>query len=255
MAEKRMFSKTVIDSDAFLEMPLSSQALYFHLSMRADDDGFLNNARKIQRMVGASEDDLKLLLLKRFIITFEDGIIVIKHWRMNNYIRKDRYTPTVYQEELAMLSIKDNGSYTLDESGIPVVDQCVTRSTQVSIDKIRVDKKRIDNTLCPEPESAPDRIRVIALTLNDKSDYWIYQDQVEEWSELYPAVDVMQGLRNMKGWLDSNPTRRKTKRGILRFVTGWLSKEQDRSRAVRPHASSVQTSDMPGLEAFLNGQS
>ena len=89
MAERRMFAKTIIDSDSFLDMPLSTQALYFHLSMRADDDGFLNNSKKIQRMVGCSDDDLKLLIAKRFIIPFESGVVVIKHWRIHNYIRSD----------------------------------------------------------------------------------------------------------------------------------------------------------------------
>lgn len=112
MANRRMFTKQIIDSDAFLDMPLSSQTLYFHLSMRADDDGFINNPRKIQRMIGASDDDLKLLIGKRFIIAFENGVIVIKHWRMHNAIRKDRYTPTQYQEELKRLTVKENGSYT-----------------------------------------------------------------------------------------------------------------------------------------------
>lgn len=230
MAERRMFSKVIIDSDAFLDMPLSTQALYFHLSMRADDDGFLNNARKIQRLVGASDDDLRLLLMKRFVIGFEGGILVIKHWRMNNYLRKDRYTPTVYQDEYAMLGVKKNGSYTLEntdgiQAGIPDGSQCVT---QVSIGKDSIDKKRIEKTVCPEPETAPDRKKAISLILNDKTEYWIFEDQIAEWKELFPAVDVMQELRKMKSWLDSNQSRRKTKRGILRFVNGWLSKEQDK---------------------------
>lgn len=142
MADKRMFSKTIVDSDAFLDMPLSTQALYFHLSMRADDDGFLNNANKIRRTVGASEDDLKLLIAKKFVIEFEDGIIVIKHWRMNNYLRNDRHKPTVYQEELSMLEIKENGAYSLkNDFGIPSDYQL---ETQNSIDKNRVDKSSID---------------------------------------------------------------------------------------------------------------
>lgn len=229
MAERRMFSKTIVDSDAFLDMPLSTQALYFHLSMRADDDGFLNNAKKIQKIIGASDDDLKLLIIKRFVIAFDDGIIVVKHWRMNNYLRRDRYTPTVYQEEFKMLGIKDNGAYTLlDTAGIPDGNQCVTRLPQVSIGKDSIDKDSI-NTICQELE-APDRKKAISLTLNDKSEYWIYGDQVEQWSQLFPAVDVMQELRKMKSWLDSNPSRRKTKKGILRFVNGWLSKEQDKGR-------------------------
>lgn len=112
MAERRMFTQKIIDSDAFLDMPMSSQALYFHLNMRADDDGFLNNPKKILRMIGASEDDLKLLIAKRFVLAFESGVIVIKHWRMHNLIRKDRYHPTQYQEEYQSLEVKDNGSYT-----------------------------------------------------------------------------------------------------------------------------------------------
>ena len=112
MAEKRMFTQKIIDSDAFLDMPLSSQALYFHLNMRADDDGFINNPKKIQRMIGASEDDLKLLIAKRFVLCFESGVIVIKHWRMHNTLRKDRYNPTQYQDEYARLTVKENNSYT-----------------------------------------------------------------------------------------------------------------------------------------------
>ncbi|MGN0444212.1 MAG: hypothetical protein ACI4F5_06330 [Acutalibacteraceae bacterium] len=112
MAERRMFAKTIIDSDAFLDMPLSAQALYFHLSMRADDDGFINNPKKIQRLIGASDDDCKLLVMKRFIITFESGVIVIKHWKIHNYIQKDRYKPTIYQEEKSQLSEKRNKAYT-----------------------------------------------------------------------------------------------------------------------------------------------
>ena len=108
-----MFSKTIVDSDAFLDMPLSTQALYFHLSMRADDDGFVNSPKKISKMIGASDDELKVLFAKRFILGFESGIIVIKHWRIHNYIQKDRYRETSYVEEKAMLLHKENAGYTL----------------------------------------------------------------------------------------------------------------------------------------------
>jgi hypothetical protein len=120
MAERRMFAKTIIDSDPFIDMPLSTQALYFHLSMRADDEGFINNPKKIQRMIGASEDDLKVLMAKRFLLPFESGVVVIKHWKIHNYIRNDRFKPTVYTEEKAMLAVKENGVYTERETlGIP----------------------------------------------------------------------------------------------------------------------------------------
>lgn len=112
MAERRMFTQKIVDSDAFLDMPLSTQALYFHLNMRADDDGFVNNPKKIQRMIGASEDDLKLLIAKRFLLCFENGVVVIKHWRMHNLLRKDRYNPTQYIDQKETLILKDNGAYT-----------------------------------------------------------------------------------------------------------------------------------------------
>ena len=148
MAEKRMFTQKICDSDAFLDMPLTTQALYFHLNMRADDDGFVNNPKKIQRMIGASEDDLKLLVLKRFILTFDNGVIVIKHWRMHNLLRKDRYHPTQYQEELALLDLKENGSYTEKLSGNTEVIELATNwqptgnqlATEVSVGKVRLDK-------------------------------------------------------------------------------------------------------------------
>ncbi len=115
MAERRMFAKAIIDSDAFLDMPLSTQALYFHLSMRADDEGFVGNPKKIQRMIGASDDDCRILTSKRFILTFQSGIIVIKHWRIHNYIRGDRAHETTYLEEKSMLTTDKKGSYTEKE--------------------------------------------------------------------------------------------------------------------------------------------
>ena len=137
MAERRMFAKTIIDSDAFIDMPLSTQALYFHLSMRADDDGFINNPKKIIRMIGASEDDFKILQAKNFVMPFDSGIIVIKHWKIHNYIPKDRYKPTVYAEERAMLDTKDNGAYTFCIQGVDSLD------TQVSIGKYKLGKSKL----------------------------------------------------------------------------------------------------------------
>ena len=149
MAEKRMFAKTIIDSDAFLDMPATSQCLYFHLAMRADDDGFINNPKKIQRFVGSTSDDLKLLIAKRFIIPFESGVVVIKHWKIHNYIRADRKVDTVYTKEMKMLALKDNGSYTLNGEELAlneVTDNCQADDGQVtdkcphSIDKVSIDK-------------------------------------------------------------------------------------------------------------------
>jgi hypothetical protein len=119
MAERRMFSKHIIDSDDFLNMPLSSQVLYFHLTMRADDDGFINNTQKIMRMIGSSPDDFKILLAKSFIISFDSGIIVIRHWLVHNYIRNDRYKPTTHIDEKKSISVKEDKTYTVSTVGIP----------------------------------------------------------------------------------------------------------------------------------------
>ena len=138
MAERRMFAKCITESDAFLDMPLSTQALYFHLGMVADDDGFVSSPKKITRSINASEDDLKLLLAKRFILTFESGIVVIKHWKMNNYIAKDRYKPTVYVEEKSRLELKDNNSYT------ECIQPVYKLDTQVRLGKDSIGKDSIN---------------------------------------------------------------------------------------------------------------
>ena len=132
-----MFAKTIIDSDAFIDMPLSTQALYFHLSMRADDDGFINNPKKIMRMIGASDDDFKVLCVKKFIIPFDSGIVVIKHWKIHNYIQKDRYKATVYSEEKSRLGVKENGAYT------ECIHDGYKLDTQVSIGKVSLGKSRV----------------------------------------------------------------------------------------------------------------
>ena len=109
MAKRRMFSLDVVDTDAFLDLPASSQSLYFHLGMRADDDGFISSPKRITSMINASGDDLRLLIAKGFVIPFESGVCVIRDWRVNNYIQRDRYTPTLYRDEKHLLSVERNG--------------------------------------------------------------------------------------------------------------------------------------------------
>lgn len=135
-----MFTLQIVDSDAFLDMPQSSQLLYFHLSMRADDDGFVGNPKKILRMIGTNDDDLKVLFTKRFILAFENGIVVIKHWRMHNYIQNDRYKETQYLEEKNKLEIKENGSYTERKQNVSNMD------TQVRLGKVRLGKSKDKDT-------------------------------------------------------------------------------------------------------------
>ena len=146
-----MLTKRVTDSDEFTSLPSSSQALYLHLNQSADDDGFCNQINLAMMKAHASPDDIKMLLAKRFIIQFESGVIVLKHWRMSNTLRKDRYTPTAYIEEASLLKIKDNGAYSLVD-GLPYGCQVV------AVDKNRVDKSRLDkNNITPvyDPTNNP----------------------------------------------------------------------------------------------------
>jgi hypothetical protein len=152
MSSKRMFNTQIVDSDAFLSMPLSSQALYFHLGMSADDDGFLNNPVQIARAINASQDDMNLLLLKKFILRFDTGVMVIKHWKINNYIRSDRYKPTLYQDELRQLEVKQDGGYrfvgAIENEKTPINQQVLPvgyqTDTEIRLDKIKLDKISID---------------------------------------------------------------------------------------------------------------
>lgn len=137
-----MFTKKITESDAFLDMPMSTQCLYFHLNMSADDDGFINNYKRVMRAIGASNDDFNLLVAKSFVVPFDSGVIVIKHWKMHNYIQSDRYKPTDYVEEASMLGLKADKSYTLDES--KMVSKLDTKCIQnVSVGKDRLGKDRL----------------------------------------------------------------------------------------------------------------
>lgn len=135
MANKRMFSLSVVDTDKFLEMPISSRLLYYELGMRADDDGFVDNWKKILLFTGLKDDDLKVLITKKFIIPFESGVIVIRHWRMNNYLQNDRTKPTIYQEELKQLDVDKSNVYNL-------YTECIH-----SIDKYSIDKNIYNNSI------------------------------------------------------------------------------------------------------------
>ncbi len=142
MAQKRMFSRDISDSSAFIQLSSSAQALYFHLNQGADDDGFNNNVDLAMYKAHATIDDLKVLMLKNFIIRFDNGVIVIKHWRIHNTLRKDRYSPTNFQEELSKLSIKKNGAYTiLNKVGCQLVASWLP---QYSIEENSIEENSID---------------------------------------------------------------------------------------------------------------
>ncbi len=142
MARKRMFTMKIVDSDAFLDMPLSTQCLYFHLNMRADDDGFIGNPKRIEKIIGANDDDLKLLIAKRFVILFDDGVIVIKHWRMHNTLSRDRYIETSYTDEKKKLLLKDNGSYSLTNGNSIDDTKLIERSNRQTQKRRKIDERK-----------------------------------------------------------------------------------------------------------------
>lgn len=149
MAERRMFAKTIVDSDMFIDMPMSARLLYYDLAMRADDDGFVNSPKKIMRFVGASMDDMNVLIAKQFIIPFESGVVVIKHWKIHNYIQKDRYKATSYQAEKESLTLKNGTYYTDDLPDVSNLDtECIqdvySLDTQDRLGKDRLGKDRIE---------------------------------------------------------------------------------------------------------------
>ena len=214
MAQRRMFSKKITETDLFLDMPMSAQCLYFHLNMSADDDGFIGNAKTIRRMIGASEDDLKLLLAKEFLIPFDNGVVVIKDWKIHNYIQKDRYNETIYKDEKSTLIENENKQYQrLDHMDTQCIQNVSSTDTQVRLGKDRLGK---DIKEIPQPSddgrSTSERFEVLwkeypkkqgkkkALTYYKRAIKNGVTDEV-----------IMQGIEDYKKYLDSKKNK------------GWLS--------------------------------
>ena len=199
MAERRMFNKQITRSDAFLDMPRSTRLLYYDLNLDADDDGFVDKYKSIMRLTGASEDDLKLLIAKSFILPFENGVIVIKHWRMNNLIRSDRYKPTVYQEEKSQLLLKDNGSYTKKTTiGIPNDNQS---ETQYSIGENSLDKEsKVEEG---EQVATPSSKRFSKPSLEEVKEYCEQRKNginPQHFIDFYESKGWKVGNQSMKDW-------------------------------------------------------
>lgn len=248
MAQKRMFNMKIVDSDAFLDMPLSTQCLYFHLNMRADDDGFVGNPRRIVRLISANDDDLKLLLTKKFILAFESGVIVIKHWRIHNTISSNAYNETSYLGEKAMLLLKDNKSYSLND-GLPIDDsaliarrneqaeiaKCKKNAKKMLPDKIREDKSSEDkeeiseerNTLTgikKESEEDASLPRFRRPTLEEVTDYCEERNNgvdPQRFISYYESVGWKVGKTPMKDWKAA--------------VRTWEAKEKKKSGKVYDH--------------------
>ena len=215
MANRRMFAKTIIDSDAFLDMPPSSQVLYFHLAMRADDDGFINNPKTIMRIVGAKDDDIKLLIAKRFIIPFDSGVVVIKHWRIHNYIQKDRYTETKYIEEKNQLIINEKNAYSLKQIGLfdDENDNVYILDTQVRLGKDRLGKDRLE--LERDKNKAT---RFITPTI-DEIKTFLNEQEYETDTDRY--ANRFYNFYESKGWKVGKEKMKDWKAAIR----GWLSRD------------------------------
>lgn len=225
MAERRMFAKTIIDSDAFIDMPTTARLLYYDLSMRADDDGFVNSPKKICRMIGASDDDLKILIMKKFIIPFESGVVVIKHWKIHNYIRKDTYTETKYKEEKSSLVLDENNAYT-DACNESVTGLLHNRnesvdepSTQDRLGKDRLGKDRLGESNKAALPPTPTRHKYGAYSnvlLSDKD--------MEKLKDEFPA-DWGERIERLSEYMASTG---KSYKSHLATIRSWAKKDEER---------------------------
>lgn len=204
MAQRRMFSRKITETDRFLEMPLSSQALYFHLNMGADDEGFIDKAKTIQRTIGASDDDMKLLIAKGFLIPFDSGVVVIRHWRIHNYIRSDRFQSTLHRDEKTQLEY-DHSKTAMLKPLENVIPNGYQMDTQGRVSKVSLDEGSL-TTYPKEPDNIP--YKEIIDYLNSKTGK-NYRDNVQKnrslikarWSEGYRLDDFKQVIDNMvKDW-------------------------------------------------------
>lgn len=264
MAERRMFAKTIIDSDAFLSMPMSTQALYFHLAMRADDDGFVNAPRKIARMLGAADDDMKILIGKRYILAFASGVIVIKHWRIHNYLQSDRYKPTLYQEEKATLVLKGNKSYT-EAARLPMPDddpepleipddiqdgndldtKCIQNVYNVDTqdrlgkDRLELGENSIedDGAEAPTPSPVPDK--VVQHKYGEYNNVLLTDFDLEKLKNEFP--DWEQRIARLSEYIASKGARYKNH---LATIRSWARREKEKKNGQL--GSRVQGSDRAG---------
>lgn len=253
MAERRMFAKSVIDSDLFLDMPQSAQCLYFHLAMRADDDGFVAQPRSIMRMLGNCEDDMRLLIAKQFLFLFDKGVVVIRHWKVHNYIRNDRYKPTIFQGEKATLYEDKSRVY---QCGIPDDNQLVDQvDTQVRLGKDRLGQSRLGEQAAAEPENRA--VALFASTIGEPAPHQL-QEVTEYCAEMTDEVVV----RAIQTALDAGVPKwsyvrsileDKKKRGV-HCIEDWdklqtaASNHSQPSHSTRPPAGSAGTAPLGDFE-------
>ena len=233
MAERRMFTKKITDDDHFLNLSSSAQALYLHLSMNADDDGFCNQITASMFKAHASVTDLEALLKNRYIYQFDSGVIVIKHWRMANALRKDRYTPTAFKNEMAMLKVGENGAYKLPDNNDMVAERLpngcqlvAERLPQVSIGKVSIDKNNKNNISCNKNSE---------IEVLDQKEMWF-----ESFWEIYPK----------------HQDKKKAKQKFLKACTNEKEYKaiMDGLRNVLPVWAKKDTKYIPMPTTWLNGE-
>ena len=204
-----MINASIVETDLFVDMPLSAQCLYFHLNVNADDDGFVGSPKRIQRSIGASDDDLKLLIAKGFVIVFQSGVIVITHWKMHNTIKKDRYTKTIYTDELNQLGSSENKAYKLivdnaetiwNQNGTKPDPKCLQNGTA---DKNRLDKNRLDKNRLEESENNRKSNRFAPPSVDDVRAYCLERGNnidPDKFVDYYTGNGWMIGRNKMKDW-------------------------------------------------------
>ena len=211
MAERRMMAKSIIKSDQFLEMPMSSQLLYFHLLLDADDDGFINAPKSIMRVIGAKDDDMRVLQAKGYTIPFDSGVIVIKHWRIHNSLRKDRYNPNPQLEnERKQLIINDKKEYELATTWQQTGNQLATNGYH-SIGKDSIGKDSIgkDSIGSGRDKSQPTRTHFIPPTLEEVKAYCIERNNNID-------AEYFIDFQEARGWVLSNGKKMKDWKATIR---------------------------------------
>lgn len=197
MAERRMFAKTIVTSDAFLDMPPTARCLYFTLGMFADDDGFVNNPKSIMRQSGATLDDMNILIAKKFVINFESGVIVIKHWRIHNYIQSDRYHETKYKEELNSLTLDENKAYTLANTDVEALDTQCIHGVSIVDTEVRLGKSKSKDRLGKDSKRfTPPTLEEVEDYINEKG----YNIRASKFIDYYTSNGWKVGKNPMKDW-------------------------------------------------------
>lgn len=230
MAERRMFAKSIVLSDAFLDMPMSARCLYFTLAMLADDDGFINSPKSIMRQCGSTTDDMNILIAKRFVLTFESGVIVIKHWRIHNYIQKDRYKESKYIEEKATLQIDQNGAYT----------ECIQDVSNVDT-QVRLGEDRLGEVSVGKDRIVDEDINVPTKPSKAVRHKYGYYEQVLLTDEDYKKLkaefphDYSERIARLDEYIASTGKKYKNH---LATIRSWARKDKPHSRTIAPDPKS-----------------